>query len=176
MALAIWRDGGTLSAAAERRPAARPDPAGSALSARIWRRSLPGTQLLEAHMVHELGRLGRNRFIGDSRNKVVHDRWHKDCQGCGLNELLRDGHAVGFSPDTLDAALWEDYEYCEACHDRTEPSPPKWARAEDRTADQEGDGEAGRGAGAGRRSSPESRQAGLSAGRPLFVTGGDVHR
>jgi len=58
---------------------------------------------------------------------VVHDRWHEDCQGCGLDAVARGGHAVGFEPDTLDGALWAGYEYCEACHDRTEPSAPRWA-------------------------------------------------
>jgi hypothetical protein len=44
-----------------------------------------------------------------------------------LNETLRNGHAVGFEPDTLDGALWAGYEYCETCHDTTEPAPPSGA-------------------------------------------------
>lgn len=78
-------------------------------------------------MVIELKELGRRRYVGDSRTNLVHDRWHEDCEGCGLDAVVRRGHAVGFEPDTLDGALWEGYEYCEACHDKTEPSAPRWA-------------------------------------------------
>ncbi len=75
--------------------------------------------------VSKLRELGRRRYVGDSATKLAHDSWHADCQGCGLGETLRNGHAVGFEPDTLDGALWAGYEYCETCHDRTEPVPPK---------------------------------------------------
>lgn len=78
-------------------------------------------------MLYEIAKLGRIRYVGDRNSKTVHDRWHSDCQGCGLDEVVRRGDAVGFTPDSLDAALLEDYEYCEACIDTTEPSPPKWA-------------------------------------------------
>ena len=78
-------------------------------------------------MVKKLKELGRRRYVGDSTRNVVHDRWHEDCEGCGLDAVARRGHAVGFEPDTLDGALWAGYEYCEACHDKTEPSAPRWA-------------------------------------------------
>ena len=81
-------------------------------------------------MVRKVRELGRTRYVGDSATNLVHDTWHADCQGCGLDETLRNGHAVVFEPDTLDGALWAGYEYCEACHDRTEPVPPRWAGAE----------------------------------------------
>ena len=81
-------------------------------------------------MMNELTKLGRRRFVGDSRTNLVHDRWHSDCQGCGLDEAVRSGCAVGFEPDTLDGALWAGYEYCEACHDRSEPSAPRWAKVQ----------------------------------------------
>ena len=81
-------------------------------------------------MVHKVKVLGRTRYVGDSATNLAHDTWHADCQGCGLDETLRNGHAVVFEPDTLDGALWAGYEYCEACHDKTEPVPPRWARAE----------------------------------------------
>ena len=90
-----------------------------------------------ALMVNILKELGRRRYVGDSRTNVVHDRWHEDCEGCGLAAVVRSGHAVGFTPDTLDGALWAGYEYCEACHDRTEPSAPRWASV--RTAPDEPD-------------------------------------
>jgi len=79
-------------------------------------------------MVNELKELGRRRYVGDSRTNLAHDRWHPDCEGCGLDEAVRSGHAVGFKPDTLSGALWAGYEYCEACHDKSEPTPPRWAR------------------------------------------------
>lgn len=81
-------------------------------------------------MVHKARELGRTRYVGDSATNLVHDTWHADCQGCGLEETLRSGHAVVFEPDTLDGALWAGYEYCETCHDKTEPLPPRWAGAE----------------------------------------------
>ena len=80
--------------------------------------------------VSELRELRGRRYVGDSRTRLAHDTWHADCQGCGLDETLRNGHAVVFEPDTLDGALWAGYEYCEACHDKTEPVPPRWAGTE----------------------------------------------
>ena len=71
--------------------------------------------------VSKLTEVGRRRYVGDRTTKLAHDTWHADCQGCGLDEALRNGHAVGFEPDTLDGALWAGYEYCETCHDKTEP-------------------------------------------------------
>jgi hypothetical protein len=85
--------------------------------------------------VSRLGDLGGRRYVGDSRTKLAHDTWHTDCQGCGLDEMCRNGHAVGFEPDTLDGALWAGYEYCETCHDHTEPILP--ARAEGNAAPSE---------------------------------------
>lgn len=79
-------------------------------------------------MKHGLVELGRVRYVGDTATGLVHDRWHKDSQGCGLDETVQRGHAVGFEPDTLDGALFAGYEYCEACHDKTDPDPPSWAR------------------------------------------------
>jgi hypothetical protein len=86
-------------------------------------------------MVRGLRQLGKRRYIGDSRTRIVHDRWHADCPECGVRDVARDGYAVGFEPDTLDGALWAGYEYCETCIDSTEPSPPRWARA--KAADRE---------------------------------------
>jgi len=77
-------------------------------------------------MVERISKLGDRRYVGDKANKIAHDRWHADSQGCGLGEIVRRGDAVGFEPDTLDGALWAGYEYCEACHDKSEPTPPGW--------------------------------------------------
>jgi hypothetical protein len=78
-------------------------------------------------MIYDLMKLGRLRYVGDRGTKIVHDRWHPDCQGCGLDETVRRGGAVGFKPDSLDGAFLEGYDYCEACFDKTDPRPPKWA-------------------------------------------------
>ncbi|HYW68364.1 MAG TPA: hypothetical protein VE960_02060 [bacterium] len=92
-------------------------------------------------MVYGLMRLGGVRYVGDTSTWLVHDRWHKDSQGCGLTEIVERGHAVGFKPDTLDAAFLESYDYCEACHDKTDPEQPSWARlaelSDDETDDEE---------------------------------------
>ena len=61
-------------------------------------------------MVYDLVKLGRLRYVGDRSTKIVHDRWHQDCQGCGLDEVTQRGDAVGFEPDSLDGALLEGYE------------------------------------------------------------------
>jgi hypothetical protein len=107
-------------------------------------------------MVRKVRELGRTRYVGDSATNLVHDTWHADCQGCGLDETLRKGHAVVFEPDTLDGALWAGYEYCEACHDTTEPVPPGWAGAE--AARPKGERKQGMGM-------PASRSAGPDSGR-----------
>lgn len=86
-----------------------------------------GGRLQVTSKVEELKELGQRRYVGDSSNNLVHDTWHADCEGCGLDEIVGRGDAVGFTPDTLDGALWAGYEYCEACHDRTEPPAPPWA-------------------------------------------------
>jgi len=91
--------------------------------------------------VSELRELRGRRYVGNSATMLAHDTWHADCQGCELNETLRNGHAVGFEPDTLDGALWAGYDYCETCHDRTEPVPP--AGADGNAAPPEGEPEQG---------------------------------
>jgi hypothetical protein len=68
--------------------------------------------------------LGRTRFIGNTATGEVHDRWHEDCEDCLLDGFLEDGKAVGFEPDTLDAALSEGFETCPDCFGRTEPTRP----------------------------------------------------
>jgi hypothetical protein len=71
--------------------------------------------------------LGKRRFIGNSETKEVHDRWHEDCEDCLLEDLVDKGVAVGFNPDTLDGALYQDFEPCPHCFGRTDPPKPKWA-------------------------------------------------
>ena len=64
------------------------------------------------------------RFVGELDRAVVHDTWHRECEGCLVEEVIGRGVAVGFEPDRLDQAFWEGFEYCEHCFDRTEPLPP----------------------------------------------------
>ncbi|MBN2566013.1 MAG: hypothetical protein JXB46_09925 [Candidatus Eisenbacteria bacterium] len=71
--------------------------------------------------------LGKRRFVGDSRTGEVHDRWHGECEDCLLEDLIGEGRAVGFEPDTLDGALSEGFDTCPYCMDRTEPPRPVWA-------------------------------------------------
>jgi hypothetical protein len=78
-------------------------------------------------MVRQITDFGKRRYVGDAASKIVHDRWHPDSEGCGLSDIVRRGDAVGFEPDTLDGALYEGYEYCEACFDKEEPEAPSWA-------------------------------------------------
>jgi hypothetical protein len=79
-------------------------------------------------MAHDLDVLRRTRFVGDSEARIVHDRWHADCEDCLMEPLVERGLAVGFKPDTLDQALSEGYEYCPLCNDRSTPRRPPRGR------------------------------------------------
>ena len=66
----------------------------------------------------------KQRYVGESDRNIVHDTWHRDCEPCIVEDVVNRGAAVGFEPDRLDQALWEGFEYCEHCFDKTEPLPP----------------------------------------------------
>jgi hypothetical protein len=68
--------------------------------------------------------LGDRRYVGDAAKKIVHDRWHPDCEDCLMDDIVASGDAVGFEPDELDQAFYEGYEYCEDCFDRGTPERP----------------------------------------------------
>lgn len=57
------------------------------------------------------------RFLGNNNKKEVHDQTKEDKSpsGCQIDEFLRAGHGVGFSPDTLDQAHNEGYDNCAKC-------------------------------------------------------------
>ena len=74
--------------------------------------------------MHAIEKLDGHRYVGATDTMIVHDRWHEDCEDCLMEELVRRGVAVGFAPDSLDQALWEDFEYCPYCFDKTDPPPP----------------------------------------------------
>jgi hypothetical protein len=77
--------------------------------------------------MQRLEKLGKRRFIGDAETMEVHDRWHEECENCLMDEIVRKGAAVGFEPDTLDGALYEGFEPCNHCFDKTDPPRPRWA-------------------------------------------------
>ncbi len=75
-------------------------------------------------MAVQIRELGDRRYFGDEEKKIVHDRWHADCEDCLMDDILARGAAVGFEPDDLDQAFGEGYEYCEYCFDRRDPKRP----------------------------------------------------
>jgi hypothetical protein len=91
----------------------------------MWPRTWEGgAEQPEDAMMYSVTELDGERYVGDTERKIVHDRWHKNCEGCMVEEIARRGAAVAFQPDELDSALMEDFEYCTYCFDDTEPSPP----------------------------------------------------
>lgn len=64
------------------------------------------------------------RYVGEADRYIVHDTWHSECEPCIIEDIVVRGVAVGFEPDDLDQALWEGFEYCEHCFDKSEPVAP----------------------------------------------------
>ena len=54
------------------------------------------------------------RFLGNSNTKEVHDLNNEKPQ-CQIDEILKAGHAVGITPDTLEQAHAEGYDNGEYC-------------------------------------------------------------
>lgn len=53
-------------------------------------------------------------YLGNRNKREVHDlRLEKT--NCQVNEFIRAGHAVTFSPDTLGQARSEGYDNCHYC-------------------------------------------------------------
>lgn len=57
------------------------------------------------------------RFLGNKNKMEVHDQNNEDSKpnGCQIDEFLRAGHGVYFSPDTLQQAQSERYDNCAKC-------------------------------------------------------------
>lgn len=57
------------------------------------------------------------RYLGNSSHMEVHDLNNEDTtpNACQIDEIIRAGNAVVFSPDTLDQAHYEEYDNCEYC-------------------------------------------------------------
>ncbi len=64
-----------------------------------------------------MARRNSYRFLGNSNTKEVHDLDHEDTSaaGCQINEIIKAGHKVTFSPDTLAEAKSEGYDPCAKC-------------------------------------------------------------
>jgi len=56
------------------------------------------------------------RFLGNRNpgHMEVHDLDNEDVR-CQIDEVIRAGHAVAFSPDTLAQARREGYDKCDHC-------------------------------------------------------------
>ncbi|MGE3672579.1 MAG: hypothetical protein AB7K71_23100 [Polyangiaceae bacterium] len=54
------------------------------------------------------------RFIGNRNKREVHDT-RQETRNCQVDEILRAGNAVGFSPDSLAQAHAEGYDNCAYC-------------------------------------------------------------
>jgi hypothetical protein len=62
-------------------------------------------------------RSNNKRFLGNSNTREVHDLDNEDVRasGCQINEVIRAGHAVFFTPDVLAQAYSEGYDNCAKC-------------------------------------------------------------
>jgi hypothetical protein len=57
------------------------------------------------------------RFLGDSKRMLFHDLLYEEegTDGCGIDLILEEGHAVGFFPDKREQARMEGFEPCPKC-------------------------------------------------------------
>jgi hypothetical protein len=57
------------------------------------------------------------RFVGNTNKLEVHDLDNEKtgANECQIDEIIRAGHAVIFSPDTLDEAHDQGYDNCAYC-------------------------------------------------------------
>ena len=58
-----------------------------------------------------------NRCVGNTNNMEVHDLDNEKTGSnqCQIDEIIRAGHAVIFTPDNLSQAHSEDYDNCAYC-------------------------------------------------------------
>jgi hypothetical protein len=58
-----------------------------------------------------------HRYLGNTNKMEVHDQQKEDTSkaGCQIDEFLKAGHGVYFSPDTLEQAHKEAYDNCAKC-------------------------------------------------------------
>jgi hypothetical protein len=55
-----------------------------------------------------------SRYLGNTHTTEVHDLKNEQAD-CQIDEIIRAGHAVTFSPDTLALAHAEGYDNCAYC-------------------------------------------------------------
>lgn len=67
-------------------------------------------------MVYQINnKYGRNYLGNSSPSKKEVHRLSNENANCQINEILGAGHAVGFSPDTLEEAKQNGYDNCAWC-------------------------------------------------------------
>lgn len=68
-------------------------------------------------MVYPTSTRNSKRFLGNKNKMEVHDltKEDKNSNGCQIDEFLRVGHGVGFTPDSLDQAHRDGYDNCAKC-------------------------------------------------------------
>ena len=54
------------------------------------------------------------RFVGNRNHKEVHDL-DREKTACQIDEIIRAGHAVTFTPDTLAEAHRQGFDNCAHC-------------------------------------------------------------
>mgnify|MGYP000891901039 CR=1 FL=1 len=54
------------------------------------------------------------RYLGNTNTKEVHDL-RDERRGCQIDEIVRAGHGVVFSPDSLVQASGEGFDNCAYC-------------------------------------------------------------
>lgn len=59
-------------------------------------------------------RFEHHRYVGDKRNRVVHDLDHA-AGACGIDELIASEAFASFGPDTLPEARNRGYSPCRHC-------------------------------------------------------------
>ena len=53
-------------------------------------------------------------YLGNKNTTEVH-KLSNEQTNCQINEIISAGHAVGFSPDTLEQAHTDGYDNCAYC-------------------------------------------------------------
>jgi hypothetical protein len=68
-----------------------------------------------------MARRNSYRYLGNKNTKEVHDLDNEDTRldGCQIDEIIRAGHAVWFTPDTLGEAHRDGYRDCDKCLPRS---------------------------------------------------------
>jgi hypothetical protein len=58
-----------------------------------------------------------SKFCGNTNKMEVHDLDNEDTRpsGCHIAQIIKEGHAKAFDPDTLEQAHSEGYDNCHYC-------------------------------------------------------------